>query len=493
MTTQDTEKTARKALSQWCGGNFRLGIARIIHQIKLKDEPGLAQITLGPRTLLEARLMPDKAIKFYSPTWQVPGAGEFPYQDPITRELLGQKNTLQIIRKTMAKSIARTMTEQAGRGQVQNVRIEMEAQAFIIAAQEAERNERLPHLQKGLTAAVSHMADPELLRKLYNITQPDRKNILNTGRPTTIWHYASMARLGKDLDQLIQTNPGPLAWLLKTQEDGVAIRHPGQVITIARKSLLDQGLQPESWRTCAQVPTRIMDILFQGNRPKTATGIINTMARAGTIPSPIQARSAVWMMINAESQTPQHPLTMENTRYAIYLLFKTEAPERPALTIDLMDYIFGISQEGRRVTSRTWRGLLRRSQEWHQIEAVRTAERMIQEGEFLEWESLVSTVEQENLQAIPLCNSTDLAMETVMMKHCVAEYTARCQKGESRIFSITQNGRRTATMEINRQQDTWKVHQVRGPMNVEPGDTAKSLARLVAREYTRAWREQEKP
>ena len=485
----DTEKLARKALLQWNGRNPRLGILRTIHQTALDEQPDrVRMVSHTGQALLSAELCPDGTIRMRSPDQDIPGACDLPFQDPSTLRMQGQRSTWTIIKRLVATSITETIIRQAGEQQTRQVRDELQAQAILMAGQEAETSDRLITLHRRFIKAVSEMADPELVLKLNRIIDPGPPR-LHQARPTTLWHYCTAVRLGDSLDHLIRTNPGPLSWLLKNQQDGPEIRHPGQIIMLARKSLAGQGLRPESWRTCTRISLPLMENLLMTNRTRNAASIINSMAAARVIPTEQKARDAMMILEDANREQQPGQSLEENTRDAIVLLLRRrEEKESYENLTETMDYIKGVSREGQRITARTWGGLKRRSQEWHETEAIRNAQRMIQEGELLTWKSLLTRVESGDLQADALGSNIELALETARMRHCAADYSDSCIRGGSRIFSISRRGKKVATMEIVLQDDAWSVRQVQGPMNSDPGQEAVRFAKKVATQYNRAWR-----
>ncbi len=100
-----------------------------------------------------------------------------------------------------------------------------------------------------------------------------------------------------------------------------------------------------------------------------------------------------------------------------------------------------------------------------------------------------------------LLTQNDLVLEGRAMHHCVADYALQVALGSSRIFSISQDGVRVATMEIAVQGD--KPHeiaiaQIKGPNNARPSEEVIAAAFAFTEQVrdnpppsfpARAWRE----
>ena len=68
-----------------------------------------------------------------------------------------------------------------------------------------------------------------------------------------------------------------------------------------------------------------------------------------------------------------------------------------------------------------------------------------------------------------LLNLDSLKEEGEALHHCVGGYASKCGQGESAIVSMRRNGRRTITIEMDRENR--KVTQVRGKYNRSPSRT----------------------
>ena len=69
-------------------------------------------------------------------------------------------------------------------------------------------------------------------------------------------------------------------------------------------------------------------------------------------------------------------------------------------------------------------------------------------------------------ELIPLLSHRDLLDEHLAMRHCVDRYGARVARGQCRLFSLRQHGRRVATFEVVQDgRNRCIVNQIKGPRN----------------------------
>ena len=88
--------------------------------------------------------------------------------------------------------------------------------------------------------------------------------------------------------------------------------------------------------------------------------------------------------------------------------------------------------------------------------------------------------------AVPLTSQADLNEESLALAHCIYQYAQTCRSGISRIFSIREGEKRTATTEIRFIQGQWKTTQVRGYHNSAPTKTVRHAAEQIALLYNEA-------
>ena len=159
---------------------------------------------------------------------------------------------------------------------------------------------------------------------------------------------------------------------------------------------------------------------------------------------------------------------------------------------DLTDYIEAMCRDQVRIESNSWNGLIQRSARWHREmnereEHQRRQHLINRDGGYLEWNSLVGPVEIDGFTIHPLTSELELLEEGREMRHCVSGYGRTCANGGSRIFSITQEGRRIATMEIQLGQKNWTINQIRGTQNHAVEKEAERAGRELAKRYNQEW------
>ncbi len=164
-------------------------------------------------------------------------------------------------------------------------------------------------------------------------------------------------------------------------------------------------------------------------------------------------------------------------------------------THDIIDYIRNISRRNESLGARTWGGLRKASERWHREqtqlrEGMRRAN-LARKGGILAWNSLLGERETLGFQIIPLTDEWQLLEESEEMGHCVADYGPGCASGQSRIFSIQQDGKRVATTQIaNWGRRTWRVQQTRGANNAPVGRGTEQAAFSAASAYTELWKQE---
>lgn len=82
---------------------------------------------------------------------------------------------------------------------------------------------------------------------------------------------------------------------------------------------------------------------------------------------------------------------------------------------------------------------------------------------------------------VALRSGTDLLTEGRVMRHCVASYASKLIEGCSRLFSLRLGDDiRVATLEIAPTKRGWRVVQIKGPRNGDPGEAARFAAATFA-------------
>ncbi len=121
-----------------------------------------------------------------------------------------------------------------------------------------------------------------------------------------------------------------------------------------------------------------------------------------------------------------------------------------------------------------WQAIYRKFQKWQRLNPERNT-----------WKSILPAFDQGGIHVMPLISSYDLAQEGYRMRHCVASYAKRCLSGNYRLFSISEvsSGRPLATIGILKEENYWKIDQIKGRFNQAPEAGAARLGLVIQREY----------
>ncbi len=104
------------------------------------------------------------------------------------------------------------------------------------------------------------------------------------------------------------------------------------------------------------------------------------------------------------------------------------------------------------------------------------------------WQSLLDRQTIGPVTANPLTNAWELNLAGRAMKNCLASYAWQCQQGNSRIFTLTQEERPIAAMELHRQTNGWSLRQLEGSERKIPTDEQTHAARIITMQYQEAWK-----
>jgi hypothetical protein len=80
----------------------------------------------------------------------------------------------------------------------------------------------------------------------------------------------------------------------------------------------------------------------------------------------------------------------------------------------------------------------------------------------------------------------DLWIEGKAMRHCVSTYVSEVMTGRSRIYSVSRDDRRVATMELQPNGKRWRLAQIKGPCNAEPRTDARQASILFVQQIHQA-------
>lgn len=131
----------------------------------------------------------------------------------------------------------------------------------------------------------------------------------------------------------------------------------------------------------------------------------------------------------------------------------------------------------------TWASLCRRSDAWHRALLV-----TVDPEKDIRWPALLPQYAAGPFLAVELDTGSLLAEEGLEQRHCIGTYVNACASGATRVFSLRRNGKRTATIELQRNHDgSWRMAQIRGKANTVVQDTAAlDAAERVAQAYSEA-------
>ena len=121
-----------------------------------------------------------------------------------------------------------------------------------------------------------------------------------------------------------------------------------------------------------------------------------------------------------------------------------------------------------------WPAIYRCYQKWQRLNSDRNT-----------WKSILPGFEQGGFRIWPLTSSYDLAQEGYRMRHCVASYARRCLVNKYRLFSVSEisSKRPLATIGIMKEDNYWKIDQIKGRFNQAPEVQAARFGLIIQREY----------
>ena len=320
----------------------------------------------------------------------------------------------------------------------------------------------------------------------------------------TTFHYNAVLNLGAKLTDLARSNPGAVAWAMNHANSHETVRHPGQIISIAKASLREAGLRPQHWKFVATLDRPIIRETPRNSTQMLAV-LLNAMAAADTVlpadtadftAQKVLAPAYRRTVANSRLSDEERALTLENITLMLTLLCRQHSTGEENTTtlmdqaLDAMDYVTYISRQGATLRSTTFAGLLKATHHWHRD--VRQAE-ILDEWEhtrasrrkLLSWESLIGPTRKGDLDITPLTTEFQLFQESREMSHCVINYAQNCAQGD-RIFSISRGGVKLATSQITRTPQGYQEVQTRGRDNHAVTGEIRNAMQAIAREYEHA-------
>ena len=331
--------------------------------------------------------------------------------------------------------------------------------------------------------------------------------------------YNAVMTLGKHYTALKKSNPGVFTWaLINMGIQTEPILHPGQIIDMAKSSLLEAGLEPAHWKFTATLPTDVMTKIAASNTTNASIIILNAAAKAQAAPTPTTAEKLAHIVNQAHFFHPQGPqpftkrdqeqmessfLNQSNMSTMVFLICRESLSPEIKTSVEnqlqlcdtmasVRDYVNHLTDNDVTLRSTTWGGLLKASDKWHQDENLRyqqeTWEHHIktQKGTYMTWHSALAEFQKDGYTITPLTDEKQLHFEALHMNHCVHSYGDKCASGSSRIFSISQKGQRLATSEIRKSKNAWTPVQTRTKDNHRPPSALITLMAQVAQDYQQA-------
>ena len=372
-----------------------------------------------------------------------------------------------------------------------------------------------------LTARLSRMlrqlVDSEYLERTYQVTSRvtlDELGEKSYSKPVTLELYNLVRSAEGMLDELQESNPGAIQWLMGTNDlEGMEeVKHPGQIISQARKSMEKHGLSRQAWKTATTMNGETMRELATRLQPGMGAMLLNAAQQARAEDADDLAKHLLryshrWSRSNQDNGNDQGDqelsgLTQENIQRMLDLAArdKNQALVKKGKTqrydedlLHTTDYVRAMSAAGQRIASTTWGGLSKAQERWHrklkETQMARRWQEMMgrSSGEYQCWNSLVEGHRTGELTTQSLNSEYDLYRESEAMEHCVIGYGTQCSRGRSRVFRIMDGDQHIGTGEIALENGQWVPVQTRGKHNHRLGREAEEAMEQTATAYNQEW------
>ena len=365
-----------------------------------------------------------------------------------------------------------------------------------------------------LNQMLGQLVDPQYLERTYQATS--RVTLDQTGeksylKPVTLELYNLVQSAEGMLEELQESNPGAIEWLMGTNDlDGMGeVKHSGQIISQARKSMEKHGVSRRAWKTATTMNGETMRELTAQLQPGMVAMLLNAAQQARAedaeeLDKHLLRYSHRWSRSNQDDQHDQElsGLTQENIQKMLdlaardknqALVKKGKAQTYDTALLDTTDYAKAMSAAGQRITSTTWGGLNKAQERWHRkLRETQMASRWQEmmsrsNGEYQCWNSLVEGHQTGEFTTQSLTSEYQLYRESEAMEHCVISYGTQCSKGRSRVFRIMDREKHIGTGEIALENGQWTPVQTRGKHNHRLGREAEEAMEQTATAYNREW------
>lgn len=261
-----------------------------------------------------------------------------------------------------------------------------------------------------------------------------------------------------------------------------------------RARFLDSGMSAQGWRFLIKQDHVVLRALLQFFPPsarilRAFTHFINLLASALQnetlrIDRCQPALRGMERILDRTRGRPG-PLREENARIFLRAIMRAQlsAEDEANLPHDAQDVSDFVYSHAAVLKGVTWRSLCRRSDAWHRALLV-----TVDPEKDVRWAALLPRYAIGPFLAVELDTGSLLAEEGLEQRHCIGTYVNACASGATRVFSLRRNGRRAATIELQRNHDgSWRMVQIRGKANTVIQDAAMlDAADRVAQAYSEA-------
>jgi len=246
-----------------------------------------------------------------------------------------------------------------------------------------------------------------------------------------------------------------------------------------RSRFLAAGMSTQGWRFLIKQDHSVLRFVLQFFPPSARilgsfTHFINLLASAlQREPLRIErcqpALRGVERILDRTRGRPG-PLREDNARIFLRAIMRARLSTEEEANLaheaqDVSDFVYAHTAVLKGVT---WRSLCRRSDEWHRALLI-----TVDPDKDVRWPALLPVYATGPFLAVELDSGFLLAEEGLEQRHCIGTYANACASGATRVFSLRHNGRRAATIELQRGHDgAWHMVQIRGKANTVIQDPA---------------------
>ena len=131
----------------------------------------------------------------------------------------------------------------------------------------------------------------------------------------------------------------------------------------------------------------------------------------------------------------------------------------------------------------SWEGYRRRSDNWH-LRIIAGLGR--EQDRQARWTSMLDETRIGQFELSPVTTGDRLIELGAQMQNCLGAYVRQCVLGNTRIFTLTQDGELKAAGQLIRLQEGWSAGQVEAPGHQPPGTNARRAMEQAAQLYQAA-------